>query len=127
MRRSIQVVVAALAVTALASPAYGAISRISFKKGTSSATVSGRFKTIDDEKSYLLRVGDGQTIKITGSAKTSVFVIDPMGDDATDQDLGCNAKKQIDDTISGDYEIQVSPCLKYDNPTGPYKLTVSVR
>lgn len=127
MRRRIQVAVVALAVSALATPAYAAVSRISFKKGTSSATVSGRLSNIDDQKSYLLRVADGQTIRITGSAKASVFVLDPYGDDATDQDLGCNSKKRIDDTLAGDYEIQVTPCLKYDNPLGTFKLTVSVR
>jgi hypothetical protein len=127
MRRTLRAVVAGLAVLALATPAYAATSRISFKRGTSSAVVSGRMKTTRSSNTYLLKVQDGQTIRLAATGKVSIFVLDPFGDDATDSDLSCNSAKRIDDTVAGDYEIQVTPCFKYDNPLGPYRLTVSVK
>lgn len=126
LSRSIRTGLAVTAVLTLSLPADASTSRVSFKRGTSSATLSGRFRTVDDMNTYLLKVKDGQTIKITASAKVSVFVVDPNGDDATDADLSCNSKKIIDETFAGDYEVQVSPCLKYDNPLGSYKVTLAV-
>lgn len=111
----------------VATPADAAVKRISFARGASQATVSGRWHSADDEQVFLLRVRAGQTIRATGASGTTIFISDPNGDDVTDADASCNSNKSVSPTVAGDYRLYVSPCLKFDPVPMTYRLTVRVR
>src|SRR5947209_1506014 len=73
MKRNVSTIFALTLVVSLAAASLMAQSRISFKRGSSSATVSGRIGVNrgvagPNYRSYVLRAGAGQTISATVSS-----------------------------------------------------------
>ncbi|MFI0399120.1 MAG: hypothetical protein ACH34X_08575 [Thiolinea sp.] len=100
---------------------------IKFAKGATSATVTGKLSGFDDEKTYSIAVGKGQDISVEqvspGDKRTTIWLTDPKGSDASDADLSCNNKKQVSPTLAGTYTIKVSECMKAD----PWKVTYTLK
>jgi hypothetical protein len=97
------------------------------------ANVSGSLRGYNSERSYLLRVLEGQTIR-TEQLKSSrslkyitIYITDPNGSPVGDSDASCNDRREITPTIPGDYRIRVVECQKADPWRGTFRFRVSVR
>jgi hypothetical protein len=108
-------------------------SRINFRRGAYSANVSGSLRGYKSERTYLLRVREGQTIR-TEKLKSSrslkyitIYITDPNGNPVGDSDASCNDRREITPTIPGDYRIRVVECQKADPWRGTFRFRVSVR
>lgn len=104
---------------------------IKFAKGATSAIVTGKLSGFDDEKTYSIAVGKGQAMSVEqvnpGDKRTSIWLTDPKGGDASDADLSCNNKKQVKPTLAGTYIIKVSECMKADPWKGIYAIKVTMK
>ncbi|MBL4870580.1 MAG: hypothetical protein JKX72_06465 [Robiginitomaculum sp.] len=105
--------------------------RIVFQPGAVSANVTGKMEGFDQELSYVIQVNGGQTMSIeqvdAGEHRITLKIIDPLGADVTDMDLGCNGSKTISPTVAGDYNIRVWECMKADPWNGEFTLAVTVK
>lgn len=101
--------------------------RIVFKKGATKATVSGYMRGYKSKAEYVIRLRAGQTLNVNSNKMITLSITDPLGEDATDYDLGCNGKKSISPTIAGDYKITVVECQKADAWRGKFNLNISAR
>lgn len=114
-----------------ASTTSSAVEAIKFAKGATSAIVTGKLSGFDDEKTYSIAVGKGQAMSVEqvnpGDKRTTIWLTDPKGGDASDADLSCNNKKQVSPTLAGTYTIKVSECMKADPWRGRYTLRVTVK
>jgi ATP-dependent 26S proteasome regulatory subunit len=96
--------------------------RIQFKRGTTSATVSGAIVTGNPPDNYVVGAGLGQkmTVSITSEESNAVFnIIDPSGEILVNE-----SKSTVIDVLplAGDYTIEVGT----ERGNAPYKLTVSI-
>lgn len=103
------------------------VKRIYFKKGATKAVVSGTMNGFKSKDTYILRVREGQTLKVDSNRSVTLAVVDPAGEDVMDRDLSCNGRAEISPTVAGDYKIIVVECMKADPWRGTYKLNVSVK
>jgi hypothetical protein len=107
------------------------VERIKFARGAISATVTGKLSGFDDEKSYVIGVGKGQTMTVeqisAGNKRVTLGLTAPNGEDASDMDLSCNSSKKVSPTMAGDYAINVSECMKVDPWKGSYTLKITVK
>ncbi|MGC2235651.1 MAG: hypothetical protein WA584_05795 [Pyrinomonadaceae bacterium] len=107
--------------------------RITFSRGATEKTISGKLNGFKDKKIYVIKVLKGQTlnteqIKSESSARyISVEITSPSGEDVTDSDASCNNMKEVNPTEAGDYVITVYECKKGDEFRGNFKLKVSVK
>ncbi|MCD9188994.1 MAG: hypothetical protein LUM44_21430 [Pyrinomonadaceae bacterium] len=101
--------------------------RIYFKKGATKAVVTGTMNGYKSKDTYVLRVREGQTLKVDSNRSVTLAVVDPSGEDVMDRDLSCNGRAEISPTVAGDYKIIVVECMKADPWRGSYKLNVSVK
>lgn len=101
--------------------------RITFKKGATKAVVTGKFSGYKSKQTYVLRVREGQTLKVDSKNSVTLAVLDPAGEDAMDRDLSCNSRAEISPTVAGDYTIIVVECQKADPWRGNFKLNISVK
>jgi hypothetical protein len=122
---------------ALAQQRKAAASRIRFKRGASSATVSGTLSSRVLERSFLIGAKAGQELTIQIKAQTSdgldfvnVMVYAPAGKSVASNE-GDALKARLKET--GDYRIEVSPPGSFyrENVTGykqgGFSLLVSIR
>ena len=111
--------------------ASSAVEPIKFAKGASSITVTGKLSGFNEEKTYSIVVGKGQSMTVEqvnpGERRTTIWLTDPKGGDASDADLSCNNKKQVKPTLAGTYLIKVSECMKADPWKGSYTLKITVK
>lgn len=121
------------AVLLFTATAVSAQTRINFKRGATSAVVTGYLNGYRDKKVFLIRVRRGQTLR-TAQAKNdlsshyiTVFVKAPNGEDVGDSDASCNNRREIEPTRAGDYKITVVECQKADRWRGNFRLRVSVK
>lgn len=103
------------------------VKRIYFKKGATKAVVTGTMNGFKSKDTYVLRVREGQTLKVDSNRSVTLAVVDPAGEDVMDRDLSCNGRAEISPTVAGDYKIIVVECMKADPWRGSYKLNVSVK
>jgi hypothetical protein len=107
--------------------------RINFRKGATTASVSGYLNGYKDRKVFLIRVRRGQTlqteqIKSENSMRYVTVSIDtPTGEEAGDWDASCNSDKLIERTRAGDYRITVFECQKAAAWRGRFTLRVAVK
>lgn len=115
----------------LADERAGLAERIKFAKGAVSTTVSGKFSGFDDQKSYVIGVGKGQTMTVeqvkAGNKRVTLGITAPNGEDVSDMDLSCNNSKKVSPTVAGNYTINVRECMKADPWKGSYSLKVTVK
>jgi len=117
-------------ITAFSVAAYGqSAQRVSFKKGGTSAVVTGTLTGYKSKKVFVIKVREGQTIttKQTGGNPISVWIKDPSGEDAGDMDMSCHSEREITPTVAGDYKLEVVECQKADRWKGTFKLRITVR
>lgn len=119
-------VVSAGAVIAAAQKA----TRITFRRGATSAVVTGKLNGYRSEKIFVIRVRKGQTLTTAnaGSNYISVGIEAPAGSDyQQDMAADCHDRNEVDRTSAGDYRITVTECRKADRWKGSFKLRVRVR
>ena len=105
--------------------------RIDFRRGAVSASVSGTLNSYRSKRTYVIRVRDGQTLstrQVGGSNRPiTIFIKDPDGNEVGDSDASCNNRKEITPTVAGDYRIEVIECRKADPWRGRFTFRVTVR
>lgn len=106
--------------------------RISFAKGKSSATVSGKLAGFDDEQNYVIATGKGQAMTVEAldkqsDGRVSIYITDPKGENANDMDLSCHSNATVKPTLAGDYQIQVVECKKADPWKGKFAFNIKVK
>ncbi len=119
-----------LAVVAFfASAAFSQTTRITFKKGATSATISGTMKSYKSVRNYVIKVKAGQTLKTedVGTHHITLGIEGPPGS-GYEQDMAadCHAFNEITPTAAGDYKITVTECMKADAWKGKFKLKITV-
>lgn len=123
----------AVVVTLSAAAASGQTAqRIKFSKGSTSAVVGGTLSSYRSRRTFRIKVRKGQTLRTeqigkTGSHYITIFVKDPLGNDAGDSDASCNNRKLVQPTLAGDYILTVTECRKADEWRGRFKYRVTVR
>ena len=104
-------------------------SRISFRKGATSAVITSNLNGYRQTKTYRIRVRVGQTLsteQIGDRHNISIFIKSPSGEDVGDSDASCNNRREITPTEAGDYTIYVVECRKADAWRGQFKFRVTV-
>lgn len=108
-------------------------SRIKSGKGATKATVSSELNGFKDQKVYVIKVRQGQTLKTeqvksgNSAHDVTVSIQSPTGAYVGDADASCNNRKEITPTLAGDYVITVVECGKADEWRGKFKLKVTVK
>ncbi len=105
--------------------------RIKFRRGAVSASVSGTLKSFQSKRVYVIRVREGQTLQTEQVGGTSrpitISVRDVNGNEVGDADASCNSRREVSPTIAGDYTIEVVECRKADPWNGRFTFRVTVR
>ena len=103
--------------------------RIHFKRGATSALVTGHLSGFGGRKVYLLKVRRGQRLRVANASNRhiTISIRDPRGSDVGDSDASCNDHKRAYPTRAGDYRIVVTECRKADPWRGRFRFRVSVR
>ncbi len=103
--------------------------RITFKRGATSATVTGTLNGYTQKRVFVIRVLDGQTMKTenTGNRSISIFIEGPAGS-GYEQDMAadCHANNEVMPTVAGDYKFTIQQCTKSDPWKGTFKFKVTV-
>ena len=130
MRIIVKLVILIAAGMILSSAATAQATRIHFKRGATSAVITGKLKGAKDRRVYVIRVRAGQVLKTAnvGSHYITVEIKPPKGTEFED-DLAadCHDKHEVNPTAAGDYRIYVTECLKADPFRGRFKLRIFVR
>ena len=104
--------------------------RITFKRGATSAEVTGTLSGYGSSKTYVIRVRGGQilTTRSTGKNPVTLEITAPPGS-TYEPDLAadCHDRHEISPTAAGDYRIRVTECQKADPWRGSFRFRVSVR
>lgn len=127
MKKNILLV--AIAVLLFSIPALAQRStRISFKRGATSAVITGKLNSYAGRRVYLIRVRDGQTLTTQdiGTRPVSIFIEGPAGY-VQDLAANCNSNNEVPGTIAGDYKLTVQECQKADRWRGTFRVRVTVR
>jgi len=104
--------------------------RINFARGTHQKIVTGTLSGYKSSRTYLIRVGKGQTLttESTGSNYITIMIKAPKGSTyEPDMAADCHDKNEVDPTAAGDYKITVTECLKSDPWKGTFKFKVVAR
>jgi hypothetical protein len=130
MKKKIQILSLISMVFFFCSLAVSAQTRITFRPGATSTTVTGRLTGFRSVRNYVIRVRRGQTLRVEqireDSRRTTITISDPDGEDASDMDASCNNQKRVDPTKKGDYRINVRECIKADPWRGTFTLRIRV-
>jgi hypothetical protein len=110
-----------------ASSVFAKPTRITFRKGATKAVVNGRLNSYKSKLEYVIRLREGQTLKLSSNKYITLAIADPTGEDVTDHDASCNGNKTVSPSVAGDYKIIVVECRKADAWRGNFKLFVSAR
>ena len=107
--------------------------RITFKRGTNQAIVTGNLYGYKGKKVFVIRVRRGQTLRVeqikpdSSNRYVTLSIKAPNGEDVTDSDASCNNRKRISPTRAGDYRIEVYECQKADPWRGRFRLKVTAK
>lgn len=131
-RRTLFFLVACSVILAAWLPAAAQTqTHIRFRRGADRAEVSGTLSGFRTGRVYVLRVREGQTLRVRqiggGTRRISISLKDPDGRDAGDSDASCNARKEVTPTVAGDYRIEVIECRKAEPWRGRFTIRVTVR
>ena len=108
--------------------------RVKFAKGATKAIATGSltgYKSI--AVIFLIRVKAGQTLGVeqlmsnNSTNYTSFRITSPLGEDVSDAEANCNNNKTIENTVRGDYRIEVTECAKADAWSGSFKIKFTVK
>lgn len=125
------VIVGVMAISVPSSAAQP--TRIKFRKGAVTSTVSGTLNGYKSKRMFLIRVRGGQILKTEqiksdrSSKYITVYITSPSGEAVGDSDASCNNRREISPTEAGDYRIEVVECQKADPWSGSFRLRVTVR
>jgi hypothetical protein len=129
MRKILFLAILVFGSSLLAASANAQAKRIHFKRGATSAIVTGRLNGAKDQRAYVIRVRKGQVLSTgnVGDHHITVAIEPPRGTEFED-DLAadCHDKHEVNPTTAGDYKIYVTECLKADPFKGKFKLMVTV-
>ncbi len=118
------------ALVVLGAIAASAQTRITFKRGATSAVVTGYLRSYKDHKTFVIRVRKGQVLHTSnvGAHHITLGIEGPPGS-GYEQDMAadCHSENDIDPTAKGDYVIEVTECLKADPFRGRFRLRITVR
>ena len=121
-----------MGVLLLTAMTIAAQTRINFRRGATTAIVTGRLNGFRDKKVFVIKVRRGQTLRTEQDKSDSsthyvtVGVETPKGREAGDYDASCNNRKEITPTTAGNYILTVTECRKADAWRGNFKLSVTV-
>lgn len=105
--------------------------RIKFNPGATSSVVSGSLSGYKDQRSYAIRVRKGQTLSteaLAGSGAITIWIKTPSGETYDDDmDMSCHSRREVKQTLAGDYILMVKECEKADRWRGRFKFRVRVR
>lgn len=132
MKKQLQflIITSVLLLTAMMAAAQ---TRITFKRGATSAVATGYLRGYRDKKVFVIKVGRGQTLRTEQSKSDSsthyitVAVKSPTGEDVGDSDASCNNHKEITPTVAGNYILEITECQKADRWRGSFRLSVRVK
>jgi len=129
MKKNVLLAIAAIALFALPALAQKP-TRVNFKKGGHSAVLTGTLHNYEGKRVYLVRVREGQTMKVQGigDKAVSIWVEGPPGS-GYEQDLAadCHSLTEVSPTSKGDYKLTVQECSKVDRWKGTFKVRVTVK
>lgn len=102
------------------------VRRIKFKRGTTSARVSGKLKSMSDKAVFVIRVRAGQRLvaEVQSKNPAKVSLVSPSGQPG-DEDMQ-GSRTGVDSTEAGDYRITVTENPKGDPWKGTFHLNVTV-
>ena len=90
--------------------------------------LTGKLSGYKGERVFLVRVRDGQTLKVETIARAvSVWIEVPPGSVEQDLAADCHGNSEITPTTKGDYKLTVQECQKADPWHGTFKVRVTVR
>ena len=104
--------------------------RINFARGATSAVVSGTLKGYKDHKTYVIRVRKGQSLSTESIGKNHITIIvkaPPGSHFEQDMAADCHDQNDVSPTVSGEYRLTVTECLKADAYRGRFSFRVHVR
>ena len=118
-----------IAILALAASAFAQkATRITFKRGATSSVITGTLSGYKGSRVFLVRVRDGQTLKVEAIKKAvSVWIKVPPGSVEQDLVADCHGNSEITPTTKGDYRLTVQECAKADPWKGTFKIKVTVK
>ena len=118
-----------IAILALAASAFAQkATRITFKRGATSSVITGTLSGYKGSRVFLVRVRDGQTLKVEAIKKAvSVWIKVPPGSVEQDLAADCHGNSEITPTTKGDYRLMVQECAKADPWKGTFKIKVTVK
>jgi hypothetical protein len=104
--------------------------RIKFKRGATSAVVTGTLSGFKGHRTFVIRVRAGETMTTenAGTKYITLAIEGPPGSNY-EQDMAadCHDRNEITPTDAGDYKITVTECEKADPWKGTFKFRVKVR
>ena len=120
----IAIAIMLLSVSAFAQKA----TRVTFKRGATSAILTGSLRNYEGKRVFLLRVREGQTLTVeTIKGGVSVWIEVPPGGVEQDLAADCHGNSEITPTTAGDYKLIVQECQKVDVWRGTFKVKVTVK
>ncbi|MBK7394132.1 MAG: hypothetical protein IPI64_12685 [Chloracidobacterium sp.] len=130
MRRIVISIFAVMVLGIAVSTASAQIAkRITFKRGATSATVTGTLSSYKSKRVFVIRVLEGQTMKTenTGNGSISIFIEGPAGS-GYEQDMAadCHSNNEVTPTVAGDYKLTIQECTKADAWKGTFRFKVTV-
>ena len=122
----------ALGLLSVCSAAVSAqkATRIQFARGAVSTVVTGTLNGYKSQRTFVIRVRQGQTLTTESVGKNPITVgIEAPPGSTYEQDMAadCHDKNEVSPTAGGDYRITVTECLKADRWRGTFRLRVKVR
>jgi len=130
MMKRCLIISAVFAAMLMAAGSTSEQTRVRFKKGATSAVLTGKLSNYKQKRVFLVRVRGDQMMSITsiGHHAVSVWVEGPPGS-GYEQDLAadCHGNSAFGPTVKGDYKITVQECQKADQWRGTFKVKVTVR
>ena len=123
----------ALTILSLPFNVFGQkVQRIKFKKGATSAIVTGSLKNYKDKLRYVIDLRAGQSLEIeqigkAGNHYVSVYFTALKGEDDGGLDASCHSNYRLEKTVAGDHKFEVVECQKADKWKGTFKLKITVK
>lgn len=102
--------------------------RVAFKRGATSTVLTGRLNGYKGSRVFLLRVREGQTLKVKAiKGSVSIWIQVPPGSVEQDLAADCHSRSEISPTARGDYKLTIQECQKTDPWKGIFKVRLSVK
>lgn len=108
------------------------VRRISFKRGATTASVTGKLKGWKDQQQYVIRLRAGQTMNLAVEGKcddcyAEIGVSSPIGANDEVDTAMCLCMVEVTKTAAGDYRITIGENRKGEKWKGSFVLTVEVK